>query len=912
MANSVTINTIEGDDIVNAAEEAVGMVISGSFDAGAGNSIVDIVVVINGVTYDTTTIPAVTATFDAGTGTYLWSLTLPTGTLGDGAYSADVTGVSSAGMTNSVLPFTVDTMAPTSLTITTPIEVDDIVNGVEVTDVLVEGTTEAGAFVEVTFDDGTNPVVTVTVQADGTTGVWTLSGNEANISGLDDGPITITAVATDAAGNASSPVSTNVTLDSSTATPTIVTPIEGDGLVNTAEATDVFVEGTAEANASVEVTFDDMTNPSVSVTVTADGSGNWNLTGNEADISGLDDGNITISVVATDTAGNVSSPASETVTLDTAAPTVTSITRMSNPEDTNADTLTFEVTFNEAVANVDATDFESAALTGETISVSGSGSTYVVTVTGGNLANFNGTVDLAIAGGQDITDTAGNALTNTTPTVSNETYAVDNVAPNAPTSVTLDSDTGISGTDLITNNGTLVVTPDELGGTIEYSTDGGSTWSTTDPASGLADGTHTIDVRQVDAAGNEGATASITYTLDTTITTPTVAFQNDGGDMVYNGSEPIEVVVGGIDADASGSLTIMSAGGGSVTVAVASPGATVTLNPTQMAMLSDGALTASITSTDAAGNTANDSANSFSLDTSADDLGDLAVVIDDVDGFINGSEVSMVDFTVSGLDSDATAVVTFTDGTNSETANIAGNGSQTAIDLSALNQGNITVSISATDTAGNTANGLGDASTIDTIAPADVTGSNNINEYTEDATPAPFAPGTGDVLATFPASDSGTTLTYSFGASGDLGGAVELDGNVLRVIDADFFDFEDNPSTDINIDITDAAGNVTNSVYTITLTDQNDLVVVDQSQPDLNPALVEGVDGTATDMTIDAYPAGGTDGEASGSFIFTDDEIGDSHTVGVTNVSTNAPGGTFIGTFLAGLSDPAAGDGQDL
>ena len=40
----------------------------------------------------------------------------------------------------------------------------------------------------------------------------------------------------------------------------------------------------------------------------------------------------------------------------------------------------------------------------------GSGSAYTLTVSGGDLAGLNGTVGLDLAGGQDITDAAGNAL----------------------------------------------------------------------------------------------------------------------------------------------------------------------------------------------------------------------------------------------------------------------------------------------------------------------------------------------------------------------------------------------------------------------------------------------------------------------------------------------------------------------
>ena len=96
---------------------------------------------------------------------------------------------------------------------------------------------------------------------------------------------------------------------------------------------------------------------------------------------------------------------------------------------TNADTLVFRATFDEDVQNVDTTDFTASGTTGTVTNVSMvSGSTYDITVSGGDLANFNGTVGLDLAAGQNITDSASQALPNTEPTT-DETYLVDNTAP---------------------------------------------------------------------------------------------------------------------------------------------------------------------------------------------------------------------------------------------------------------------------------------------------------------------------------------------------------------------------------------------------------------------------------------------------------------------------------------------------
>ena len=90
---------------------------------------------------------------------------------------------------------------------------------------------------------------------------------------------------------------------------------------------------------------------------------------------------------------------------------------------TKENSLTWRVTFDEAVSNVGTADFSvtgtTATVTGVS-AVSGVPLAYDVTVSGGDLAGLDATVTLAFTSGQDIEDAAGNALTNTTPTGTNE------------------------------------------------------------------------------------------------------------------------------------------------------------------------------------------------------------------------------------------------------------------------------------------------------------------------------------------------------------------------------------------------------------------------------------------------------------------------------------------------------------
>ena len=120
---------------------------------------------------------------------------------------------------------------------------------------------------------------------------------------------------------------------------------------------------------------------------------------------------------------------------DTEPPTVASITRSSPTTSlTNANDLVWLVQFSEVVENVDAADFTvsgtSATVSGITDSTTEPGVRYLVTVSGGDLNDYDGPVILGFASGRNIQDEAGNTLTATTPTGTDESsYVLDNTAP---------------------------------------------------------------------------------------------------------------------------------------------------------------------------------------------------------------------------------------------------------------------------------------------------------------------------------------------------------------------------------------------------------------------------------------------------------------------------------------------------
>lgn len=194
------------------------------------------------------------------------------------------------------------------------------------------------------------------------------------------------------------------------------------------------------------------------VTNVTNSSGNfWDVTVSGGDMGGLD-GTITLNFAGgqniEDAAGNaltITTPYGifqNTYVLDISAPFITAFARNTPASSTtNADTLVWDITFNEAVTNVSADDFTILGTTATGV-LAGSGAAHTLTVSGGDLAGLAGSlVRLNLAGGQNITDTAGNALPDAEP-ATDESWQVDNTAPvlsevrrETPASETTDADT---------------------------------------------------------------------------------------------------------------------------------------------------------------------------------------------------------------------------------------------------------------------------------------------------------------------------------------------------------------------------------------------------------------------------------------------------------------------------------------
>ena len=139
-----------------------------------------------------------------------------------------------------------------------------------------------------------------------------------------------------------------------------------------------------------------------------------------------------------------------------------------------------------------------------------------------------------------------------------QSFAIDSTAAAAP-SLALTSDTGVSATDGITNDGTINVTGLEAGASWQYSTNSGSDWiSATGSSFAIASDTYdagSILVRQSDIAGNTsaiGQLGAITIIDSTAAAAPSLALASDTGISATDGiTNDSTINVTGLEAAAS-------------------------------------------------------------------------------------------------------------------------------------------------------------------------------------------------------------------------------------------------------------------------------------------------------------------------------------------------------------------------
>ena len=329
-----------------------------------------------------------------------WSITT-TGPLSEGAHTitaqaiglTGVTGVASAG-----LVVTIDISPPGT---TTPVLDPASDTGSSNSDGLTAdntptftGFTEPGSSVILYDTDGTT--IIGTGFADTVTGRWSITS-----STLADGPHTVSAQATDPAGNIGLPSSgLAISIDTAAGTPTALLHDQRDIGGVTYSTTGAVTATPQDSGDTISYSIDGTTFTSLPPVFAQDGS---------------QDGIETVYVRETEVLSGATSTVPVTFNLHTAAPWVTIKAVNSSP--TDAATVHFEVTFSEPVLNVSQSLFSlsGSAVSGATITgfaeVGSNSDDYIVTVaTGPNDGTLNLTFD-----GSSVTDQFGLGLRPTGP-----------------------------------------------------------------------------------------------------------------------------------------------------------------------------------------------------------------------------------------------------------------------------------------------------------------------------------------------------------------------------------------------------------------------------------------------------------------------------------------------------------------
>ncbi|MHC3778129.1 Ig-like domain-containing protein [Enterobacter hormaechei] len=872
---TVTINTIAGDNVINAAEVAAGQTLSGKVaNAEAGNTVT---VTIGGNTYTATVQSDLT-----------WSVNVPESVLtalgnGDLTVSATVTN-GHGNMGTGERDVTIDASLP-GLRVNT-VAGDDVINSIEHgQNLIVSGTSDglaAGTTLTVTVNGKT---YAASVLADGS---WTAAIPAADVGALAAGTMTVTVAGQSTAGNPVS-ISHDVTVDLA-AVAISIDAIATDDVINAAEkGVDLVLSGSTsnvEENQTVTVTFGGKT-----YTAKVDADGNWTATVPSADLAGLKDGDASVQVSVTNAHGNSASAGRE-YSVDATAPTVT------------IDTVAGDNVINgsEAAAGV-AISGTTTAEVGQTVTVTLGGNSYTAQVQQGGvwsvnvpgtdlsaLADNGYTVQASVSDAAGNPGSAGKAITfdTTPPTVSFNVVAGDDVI----NSVEHGQAQIVSGTATGASVGDKVVITI---GSNQYTTtvDASGKWSVGVPASvisALTDGTVTLSATITDSAGN-----SSTQTHDVVVNTASVALTVNtlSGDDVINAAEAgASLVINGSSAQfASGTQVTINLNGKSYTATIQSDGSwTTTVPAADVGTLADGAsYQVSVSAQDSAGNSAS-ATHTISVDTSAPVISVNTLSGDDV---LNAAEAQQA-LTVQGSSSaEAGQTVTVTLGGKTYTALVANDGTWTmdvpAVDLAALSQGALTVTASVNDKAGNSGQTT-HTLTVDTIAPA-VT----ISTVADDDIVNNAEQLAGQTISGTTTAEQGQTVTVSFNGH-SYQATVAANGSwSVFVPGRDFLGLSDGDYT-ITATVSDKAGNPGSATHDVTLNGDVPTIAINTfAQDDIVNAAEHGTP-LVISGTTDA-PAGQTVTITLNGKTYTATVQNDgtwSYTVGSADVTALADGGSYV------------------
>ncbi|MDC5813117.1 VCBS domain-containing protein, partial [Vibrio europaeus] len=363
----------------------------------------------------------------------------------------------------------------------------------------------------------------------------------------------------------------------------------------------------------------------------------------------------------------------------------------------------------------------------------------------------------------------------------------------APLQVSLTHDTGSSRSDLVTHDGSLTITGQEAGATVEYSTDNGHTWTSSFTPQ---QGSNTVSVRQTDVAGNVSASSSLTFTLDNTATAPSVSLTSDSGRSSSDNMTNVgDLSIGGIE---QGATVEYSTDNGVHWRTQFTP--------------NEGVNNVQVRQTDVAGNVSPSTSLTYTLDTQTDIRVNSAQVDQHGQGMMvqvylpKDSEVTLLEITSDG--GGAPLLVDL------KTVQRQGTGTSVShpdhqyqefvgIDLSSLPDGRLTIRVAGTDAAGNTVTAQSSASSnyvLDTAASV----SDDSNTAVEDSTTpvsgnllsndadATTVTTTGDIQGTYGTFHLSSDGRYTYTLNNQLSVIQQLDSTSSPLVDSIAYTARDN------------------------------------------------------------------------------------------------------------------------
>ncbi|MBY6192164.1 hypothetical protein KUW06_00005, partial [Marinobacter hydrocarbonoclasticus] len=559
-------------------------------------------------------------------------------------------------------------------------------------------------------------------------------------------------------------------------------------------------------NSQVNVTITDSAGNVVNTTATVDADGSYTLTG--VDIASLVDGSLTVEALAQDRNGNAvtdSATGSFDATAGDLAVTISNV-------DNDAQTIDLSGTTTDVAPNsqVNVTITDSAGnLVNTTTTVGADGAYSLSGVDISSLVDGDLSVEATTQdrNGNAVTDSANGSLDATAGDLTVSLDTVDNTAQTVDLSGTT--------TDVAPNEEVSVTITDSAGNVVNATTtvgaDGSYTLTGVDISS-LVDGNLTVEASAQDRNGN-AVSDSAAGSLDATTGALTVSM-----DTVDNTAQTVDLsgTTTDVAPNSQVEVTITDSTGSTVTAtAIVGADGAYSLSGIDISSLVDGNLTVEVSAQDRNGNAVTDSA-SVSLDATA---GDLTVAIANID---NGTKTIDLSGTSTDVAPNSEVEVTITDSAGNvmnATATVDADGSYTltGVDIASLVDGNLTVEASAQD--------------------------RNGNAVTDSASGALDATA-GDLNVAIATIDNGNQTADLSGSTTDVA-----------------------PNSQVNVTITDSAGNVVNATatigadgyYTLTGVDISSLVdgnlTVEATAQDRNGNAVTdsangSLDATAGDLTV--------------------------------------------------------------